>query len=281
MAVGDFFILASGGSPGPRTPQEKFVAGTLSEIIITRISKPLYRSDRRVWPDDVYPERVGLTVVDSVGPVNGQRLGVEAMQALQRSGNTRGVPVAAEPVALESLILTEEEPSEDPLDLDGDLDALVEVRRRREQRRLRHRKFGLREQITCDLCGRSMPVRLVAAAHIKRRAEASRDERLTLENIMAACLLGCDALFEHGYIHVDSAGVIRASQRAHGNADEATRSLTGRRCTAFSARSRPFFEYHAARHGHPWTDAAGHTDYAWLTDAWTLIRDAEDAGRAP
>ncbi|MEV6812713.1 hypothetical protein [Micromonospora sp. NPDC051296] len=275
MAVGDFLILAFAGSPGPRRPQNEFVEGSLSELIITRITRPLYGSSRRVWPDDVYPERVDLRLVESVGPVKGQRLGVGAMRALQRSGTTRGIPVAEAPIALGSLILTEDGLPDEPLDLEGDLDILTEVMRRREQRRLRRRQFGLRDQITCDLCGRLVPARLVAAAHIKRRAEASREERLDPGNIMASCLLGCDALFEHGYIYVDSKGVIRAADRTQGDVAASTRSLTGRRCTAYNAQSRRFFEYHATRSGHPWTDAGRRTDYAWLTAGWPLVGEAE------
>ena len=280
MAVGDLLILGFAGTPGPRRPEGEFLAGSLSELVITRVTRPLFESQRRIWPDDIYPERVRLRLIHGLGPVSGRRLGVGAMQALHRSGTTRGIPVAEAPVALESLILTEEDASDEPLELDGDLDTLAEVMRRREQRRLRRQKFGLREHVLCDLCGRLMPTQLVAAAHIKRRAEASRVERLTPANIMAACILGCDALFEHGYIYVDSTGTIRASGRACGDLAGPAQSLKGRRCTAFSAQSRRFFEYHAARNGHSWADETGRPDYAWPTADWSLIDDAEAVDNA-
>lgn len=61
----------------------------------------------------------------------------------------------------------------------------------------------------CGLCGRELPERLLVAAHIKPRNECSYAERIDIPNIgMAACTLGCDSLYEYGYITVSETGNI-------------------------------------------------------------------------
>ena len=56
---------------------------------------------------------------------------------------------------------------------------------------------------TCDLCGEEMPREFLIGAHIKRRAWCSDHEKLDIPNVvMAACVFGCDALFEKGYVTV-------------------------------------------------------------------------------
>jgi hypothetical protein len=63
-------------------------------------------------------------------------------------------------------------------------------RGRLEQGYLRSKLFGIAEVATCSLCGLSMPVSLLVAAHIKPRSECSRSERLDADNIVASmCLL--------------------------------------------------------------------------------------------
>jgi hypothetical protein len=65
---------------------------------------------------------------------------------------------------------------------------------------------------TCGLCGRDVPESLIVAAHIKPRRECSEAERLDIPAIaIPACLLGCDALFEHGFITVGRDGTVIAN----------------------------------------------------------------------
>ena len=52
-------------------------------------------------------------------------------------------------------------------------------------------------------------MRFRRAAHIKKRAACADQEARNLDHIaMLACLFGCDALFEAGYIAVNAAGSI-------------------------------------------------------------------------
>lgn len=90
----------------------------------------------------------------------------------------------------------------------GALDRAVAGTARREQSLLRG-ALGLYSaaDADCALCGRSLPTELLVAAHIKPRSLCTRDERVDVRHVgMAACLMGCDALFEKGLVAVDDDG---------------------------------------------------------------------------
>lgn len=79
-------------------------------------------------------------------------------------------------------------------------DRRVVVNARGEQSLLRKHLFGDDLLATCALCGRDLPVAMLVTAHIKRRADTSRAERGRTDTVMPACLIGCDSLFELGYV---------------------------------------------------------------------------------
>lgn len=65
---------------------------------------------------------------------------------------------------------------------------------------------------------------------------------------MLACRLGCDSLFEAGYLTVDRSGVVQSSGEAVvGDLRVAVEAVVGRRCGAHSGRTAPAFARHAAR----------------------------------
>lgn len=104
----------------------------------------------------------------------------------------------------------------------------------------------------CDFCGRELPVRLMVAAHIKRRSECKIEERADVNVALAACLLGCDSLFEHGYFTVTEDGVIAASGD-HGEITEDLQhqleSLDGLRVDCFSnQKNSQYFAWHRKHH---------------------------------
>jgi hypothetical protein len=131
--------------------------------------------------------------------------------------------------------------------------ALALVRIRREQRYLRQHLLDGRSEAECAICRDTLPQALLVAGHIKRRSECTEDERWAFKRVaMLVCTLGCDALFEAGFIEVDDAGVVRAG---HDGSTDAVRaavlSLTGLECGAFNAKTRDAFaahrDYHATR----------------------------------
>ena len=232
----------------------------LEEVVFAEVASALYTADELVWPDDIYPERIRTFVLDRATNIGGADLGADAMEALRLSANVGGVPIPAGPVdilALEAGLFgggPEAGPGNDDsapdliLDVDGDLDAFARVMVRKEQKKLRQLKFGDRAEVRCDLCGRVFPRRFVRAAHIKRRAFANPDERRNPANVMAACLFGCDELFEHGYLYVDTAGLIQlnTADRRRSTADllSIAKDLGNRACPAATPESIGFFAWH-------------------------------------
>jgi len=116
------------------------------------------------------------------------------------------------PASVECLPQVTESEFKQLAEIEGELDHEHSVLGRREQIYLRKFLFGNHDVRVCAMCGRSLPVKLLVAAHVKRRSDCSRRERLDAKNIVVAlCVLGCDALYERGLISVAEGGRIMAS----------------------------------------------------------------------
>jgi hypothetical protein len=131
---------------------------------------------------------------------------------------------------------------------DAETDARVGAKRRLEQRRLRRLLLDGEPSGTCALCGREFPAGLLVAAHIKRRAVCTPQERNDVRNVvMLACVFGCDALFENGYVSVDHDGTVVVSASAaslDGPVGGYLARLAGRRCPAHTPFSAEYFDWH-------------------------------------
>jgi hypothetical protein len=130
---------------------------------------------------------------------------------------------------------------------DGPMEFVVPQWDRGEQAVLRKAVLGTAPTAECALCGKTYPTSLLRAAHIKPRSVCSDDERRDLASIaMPACLLGCDALFEDGYVSVDAAGLVTSSGEhdlPQALADRVA-ELVDRQCGAFDQGSADYFEWH-------------------------------------
>ncbi|GAA1560676.1 hypothetical protein GCM10009827_097470 [Dactylosporangium maewongense] len=129
---------------------------------------------------------------------------------------------------------------------DGALDRNVVSAARGEQVELRRRLFGTRPEAPCALCGEVYPVGLLVAAHIKKRAACTDQERRDLGNIaMAACLFGCDALYEQGYLTVDATGHIITATKPHADGvRQRLERLAGRRVPTHRSATAHYFAWH-------------------------------------
>ncbi|MEV5085835.1 hypothetical protein AB0K74_46505, partial [Streptomyces sp. NPDC056159] len=100
----------------------------------------------------------------------------------------------------------------------------------------------------CALCGRSLPRAFLVAAHIKKRAACSEEERWDLNNIaMLACLLGCDSLFEHGFVAVEEGGQLTVSPvaaSAPAVAKYIDEHLAGRSIAWWSTEREQYYAWH-------------------------------------
>lgn len=129
----------------------------------------------------------------------------------------------------------------------GATDGRAQVLVRREQRILR-RALGLTgESGSCAICGNTYPSRLLVAAHIRRRSDCTEEERRDIPAIaMIACTLGCDALFEHGYLVIGADGRVEATSKALAKPalSEVVASRVGNLVAEPGHPSRGYFEAH-------------------------------------
>lgn len=107
-----------------------------------------------------------------------------------------------------------------------------------------------RRIVPCALCGRALPAGLLVTAHIKRRADCSDTERVNPHVVMPACALGCDSLYERGFIVVNDAGRILRGPRGMEAPDlmPTLDAVIGRTVLNFSDRNAKFFAAHRRRH---------------------------------
>ncbi|MFJ2325141.1 hypothetical protein [Pseudomonas sp. NPDC087690] len=131
-----------------------------------------------------------------------------------------------------------------------DLSGMTLAEYRKEQALLRAWLLGGRHQGLCVLCGRTMPQELLIAAHIKPRKKASRTERLDFSSIAALmCSLGCDSLFEKGFVYVVDEKIHLNPKRTFTRTlDEAVQPLAGRVVPNW-AESSEYYTWHAKQFG--------------------------------
>ncbi|WP_104168608.1 hypothetical protein [Arthrobacter sp. SX1312] len=116
---------------------------------------------------------------------------------------------------------------------------------RNEQSALRRRLLKGRAVAPCSLCQAELPARLLVAGHIKPRASCSEQERKDYRAAMLICSLGCDVIFEWGYIVVSTDGRMEPGIPAETlPLEAAVAELSGQRCTAHDEVTAPRFESH-------------------------------------
>lgn len=124
-------------------------------------------------------------------------------------------------------------------------DKVVVTKARREQAQLRRLLLGGRDHGECLVCGRTLPGELLVAAHIIPRAKCTIVQRSDPENVVLMCALGCDALFEGGYLEV-SRGVVRGRKGTFLPAvDMAAAPLVGRRVARPGSKRERYFNLSA------------------------------------
>jgi hypothetical protein len=131
----------------------------------------------------------------------------------------------------------------------GALDASAVRPVRLEQLALRRALLGNRSHAPCAFCGHELPADLLVAAHIKQRNLCSDEEKRDLANIgMLACKLGCDDLYELGYITVNDDGVIISTDprvpQLGNHLSTLIARLAGQSCRAFTIANANYFKWH-------------------------------------
>ena len=124
-------------------------------------------------------------------------------------------------------------------------DALTTSLRRLEQHQLRLKLLQGEETGCCRLCGVRLPASLLVASHIKPRNLCSHEERLDPNIATLMCLLGCDSLYERGYLRVRDDGAIYRFNASGGDDLKAFMKRYEGRSLAFnSATERGYFRFH-------------------------------------
>jgi len=132
---------------------------------------------------------------------------------------------------------------------DEPTDVLTTRKARVEQRFLRALLLS-RLKNTCAICHKRLPSNLLVAGHIKPRYACTETERLDFDNAaMLVCTLGCDSLFEYGYIFVDEFGTILASVAGKETLGEAVKPYVGRTCLSFAQGTIANFAWHRRKFG--------------------------------
>ncbi|MGG2838126.1 hypothetical protein [Pseudomonas aeruginosa] len=134
--------------------------------------------------------------------------------------------------------------------LGDELDVPAAVKRRKEQALLRTILLSNKASECCALCGRDLPVDLLVIGHIRKRHSCPPEMKKDLANVMPVCLLGCDRLFENGYVFIDSTGTIQQGPalKIVPSIQGVVSSLVGRKCLAWKEDAVPYFEWHRNHH---------------------------------
>ena len=115
---------------------------------------------------------------------------------------------------------------------------------RNEQALLRVHLFGNNAEKECSLCHKVFPSNLMIAAHIKPRKLCSHKERVDLNIVMPACKIGCDDLFEKGYLVVGDEGKIQKNSNIPYSTelDEFMNQYDGKKCTFYNKDTKKYFD---------------------------------------
>lgn len=141
----------------------------------------------------------------------------------------------------------------DELEQNDSLEREVKRRARKEQNIIRGYLFGTKKTCSCGICGEEYPVDLLVAAHIKKRAHCSRQEKLDIKHIaIPMCKFGCDDLFEKGYIGVQNGEVISlvAAEYLPKSVKDYIENIQGKACDSWNVDNDKYFEWHTNYHTH-------------------------------
>jgi hypothetical protein len=90
-----------------------------------------------------------------------------------------------------------------------------------------------------------LPGSLLVLAHIKKRAAANEKERIDPNIGVPMCKLGCDALFELGWIGVNNGKIVSLlGPVARKEVREAVQIRVGRETPYYKEANKPYFQWH-------------------------------------
>lgn len=127
------------------------------------------------------------------------------------------------------------------------LDRHTITRRRTEQHLLRNYLFKHKKNGECAICNKDYPISFLATAHIKKRSKCTDEEKKDVNVVMPACHLGCDKVYENGYVIVKD-GILKSNVLSKPSSKDLTsflRSIEGQDCKYYKKETVKYFKYHA------------------------------------
>jgi len=126
------------------------------------------------------------------------------------------------------------------------LDKETVTRRRTEQYILRNYLLKNKTSGSCALCNKNYPINFLATAHIKKRSNCSDNEKRDLNIVMPACYLGCDKLYEAGYIYVKD-GEVKENLTTKNITEDLSAyidNIKNKKCDYYKKETIKYFKYH-------------------------------------
>lgn len=116
---------------------------------------------------------------------------------------------------------------------------------RKEQAALRTILFKNNDKIECALCQKLLPSQIMIAAHIKPRSKCSIKERKDPNIVMPLCKIGCDDLFEKGYIKVIKSGIIKinTNKKITSELKSFMKQYKNKKCTYYNNNTKNYFNF--------------------------------------
>lgn len=115
---------------------------------------------------------------------------------------------------------------------------------RNEQSVLRDYLFPNDTFYDCGICDMAFPKSALVVAHKKKRSHCSEEERLDLDLIMPMCRMGCDFLYENGYITINNGYVEIHTREASGKINEYLKKLEGKVISEQWKKGNKYFNFH-------------------------------------
>ncbi|KPA98911.1 hypothetical protein [Pseudomonas asplenii] len=137
------------------------------------------------------------------------------------------------------------------IDEDMETEGRASQSTRKEHRYIVDHLFGKNATGICCICNGEYPRKLLVAAHIKKRAACNKKEKLDIENIAAPmCRLGCDPLFEYGFISVRDGFVVKhPSLELTAPMAQYVNLLVDKKVQLWSKKNSKYFKWHREVHG--------------------------------
>jgi hypothetical protein len=121
---------------------------------------------------------------------------------------------------------------------------------RLEQSFLKKLLFKRKITGTCACCKKELPIAYLWASHIKKRSHCTLQERKDQNIVIPLCKLGCDELFEKGYISVNAAGFFHGLNKKPTSIDleKYIQSVNNQPCSYHNPGTSGYFRWHLDYH---------------------------------